>query len=122
MWIYESKGGDGSANMELDAAGKQMIAKSGWLVVPRALEKIWWRTENLDERIGHHLHGNAGESQEWGQRGSPHCGQGRYSTLASDSIWNQCCIVSVVARRSSKRSTDAAALHSERSLENSQKQ
>ena len=49
--------------MELDIVGKQMIAKSKQMVVPRALEKIWWKTENLDKRLGHHLHGKAGESQ-----------------------------------------------------------
>ena len=42
--------------------------------------------------------------------------QGGYSTLASVSIWNQCSIVSMVARRPSKRGTDAVSLHLERSL------
>ena len=59
VWMCEDKGGDGSANMELDVVSKQMIVKSKCMVVPGTLEKIWWKTENLEKRVGNHLHSKA---------------------------------------------------------------
>ena len=62
--------------MEWDVTGKPMTVKSKWMVVQGALEKIWWKTENQEERVGSHLCGKAGGSQEWHREGTQRTSEG----------------------------------------------
>lgn len=66
------------------------------------------------EKSKPHLHGKAREPQKWDREGTVTETQGGYSTLTSDSIWNEFSIISAVAKRPSKKSTDTVSLHLER--------